>query len=483
MLPFSEQIQKSRLANFLLKNFVVVLTISFTIYALIIIANTFYVSQKLIRTQALDNAEQTINILKKARLIYTTEAINNLKNIEQVKVTHDYHMQPGTVPLPVTYLKELAQYISMKAQDNQMQIKLYSDQPFPWREAQERFRDKFEEEALQFLKINPQKSFYKIEALNGKIVLRYAVADVMDISCIDCHNHYPQTPKTDWQVGDVRGILSITQSLQNTMNQVEKNMQQTLLLLVSLSTVGILGLGLAIREIYQYSRKLKNQAQVRQEAIEQAFTEIHNGPLQTLALLLREAEKNFSSSPTAITTSLKNLDDEIREIGENLTQTSQLKGLDVVGETQIRLGEGTLLNLQRPLEELFFEIFTLTLKRDFPNFSTIRVKVRDFERIPDTHLNLELKRKLCYCLEEAICNVGKHAQGTSKIVAVGKIEGRYYTLTVQDNGCGLSSTQGNRGTKTCYQLAKQLRGKFICQSVTQGGTLWQLSWPCPSEDI
>ena len=27
--------------------------------------------------------------------------------------------------------------------------------------------------------------------------------------CVDCHNSHPQTPKTGWKLGDVRGVLKV----------------------------------------------------------------------------------------------------------------------------------------------------------------------------------------------------------------------------------------------------------------------------------
>jgi twitching motility protein PilJ len=39
--------------------------------------------------------------------------------------------------------------------------------------------------------------------------MRYAVADLMQDTCVACHNTHPQSPKTDWKEGDVRGVMEV----------------------------------------------------------------------------------------------------------------------------------------------------------------------------------------------------------------------------------------------------------------------------------
>jgi|GEM_PF-6683211 len=337
--------------------------------------------------------------------------------------------------LPVNFLKELANEIS---QENEgMEIKLYSNYPFPWRKQEEKKRDDFEQEALEFLQENPDKSFHRFEKLGNDLIIRYAEADIMQPSCLECHNHYPGTPKTDWKVGDVRGVLAITQSLKNTRIQVQENIKQTLVILVSLSVIGITGLGLSIRRLDEYSSSLKNQVEVRQKTIEQAFTEIHNGPLQDLALLLREIQQPDNPAKSLFPR-LKALDNEIRAVGEHLIEKSKVDDFnESLSPTKMRLGEGTILDLNNPLDELFYEVFTLTLQRDLPNFQTLKVPIVDFTPLNETSFDIEIKRELCYYLEEAICNVGKYAQGITRITITAEKSAGFYTLKVQDNGGGL----------------------------------------------
>ena len=45
---------------------------------------------------------------------------------------------------------------------------------------------------------------------DGVPMLRYATADLMRKSCVHCHNTHPDSPKTDWKAGDVRGVLQVS---------------------------------------------------------------------------------------------------------------------------------------------------------------------------------------------------------------------------------------------------------------------------------
>ncbi|MGO7800509.1 DUF3365 domain-containing protein, partial [Rhizobium ruizarguesonis] len=39
--------------------------------------------------------------------------------------------------------------------------------------------------------------------------LRFITPVVMGQACVACHNTHPESPKTDWKVGDVRGIQEV----------------------------------------------------------------------------------------------------------------------------------------------------------------------------------------------------------------------------------------------------------------------------------
>ncbi len=148
------------------------------------------------------------------------------------------------------------------------------------------------------------------------------------------------------------------------------------------------------------------------------------------------------------------------------------------------LGSRQQLDLNIPLHELLYEVFSSTLERkDLPCLQKLKVKIRDFQPIEPNCFTIQQKRALCQFLEEALCNVGKHAVNVTRLSAVGKHLQGYYTLSVKDNGAGITSTQENRGTKQCREIAKLLGGEFKRESLEPKGTLCELTWRLKSRKL
>jgi len=228
--------------------------------------------------------------------------------------------------------------------------------------------------------------------------------------------------------------------------------------------------GAILSAFYQYDRFLRSQIEIHQHTIERTFIVIHNGPLQTLANVLRHVQDQ-DIEQNRLLEELKNLNSEIRELGEYL----KLEALD--REESLRLGSSLILDLKLPIRDLLYEVYSHTLQRNFPCFKTLKVKAYSFESIEEQYLSLEQKRELCQFLEEALCNVGKHAKGLTRLSATGKhIEG-WYTLSIKDNGASIHSCCEGRGTKQCLNLARKLRGEFQRKSLPEKGTLCELTWP------
>lgn len=227
--------------------------------------------------------------------------------------------------------------------------------------------------------------------------------------------------------------------------------------------------GAMLSTFYQYDLILRSQIEIRQHTIEQTFIVIHNGPLQTLANILRRVQDQ-DLEQNRLLEELKNLNHEIREIGEYL----RLEAL--AREESLRLSSGLILDLKLPIRDLLYEVYSHTLRRNFPCFKTLKVKAYSFDPIQEQYLSLDRKRELCQFLEESLCNVGKHAKGLTRLSATGKQNEGWYTLSIKDNGVGFDSCCEGRGTKQCLNIARKLRGKFQRKSLGAKGTLCELTW-------
>ncbi|MBI5761029.1 MAG: response regulator [Planctomycetales bacterium] len=143
-------------------------------------------------------------------------------------------------------------------------MRLFSDHPFPSRRG--RVLDDFEREALKQLRANPSEPYFRFEEFQNRPSLRFAVADRMEAKCVACHNSHPDSPKTDWQEGDVRGVLEVIRPLDQQVARTQSGLQWTMYLVVSSYAVGVVGLGLVTRRLRRMTRKLRH-AEVRTRAV------------------------------------------------------------------------------------------------------------------------------------------------------------------------------------------------------------------------
>lgn len=92
------------------------------------------------------------------------------------------------------------------------QLKLYSPFPFPNRE--DRQMDEFGERAWETLLRDKSAIVSEPFEMDGRNLVRVAVGDTLVAdACVNCHNSHPETPKTGWKLGDLRGILEVTQDI------------------------------------------------------------------------------------------------------------------------------------------------------------------------------------------------------------------------------------------------------------------------------
>lgn len=227
--------------------------------------------------------------------------------------------------------------------------------------------------------------------------------------------------------------------------------------------------GVGLTAFYQYDLALRTSIAERQLVIDSMFDTIHNGPLQTLASLLRSA-RDQNLPPQVLLAELEHLNCELRAVYQSVQR-------DVTNADSICLADGLEINLQAPLHEVLYTVYCRTLERDFPCFKTLKVKVRTFDPIEDRRLSIEQKRGLCRFLEESLCNVGKHATGVTRLSATCTYKEGWYTLSVTDNGVGIGSSVEGRGTQQSKNLARQLKGSFVRSPLSPQGTRCELNWP------
>jgi hypothetical protein len=68
----------------------------------------------------------------------------------------------------------------------------------------------------------------------------------MERSCVECHNAHDKSPRKNWQIGDVRGVLEIIRPLDKDEARVSEAFRVALLLSAVVSGLLLAGSMLAV---------------------------------------------------------------------------------------------------------------------------------------------------------------------------------------------------------------------------------------------
>ncbi|HIF94362.1 MAG TPA: DUF3365 domain-containing protein, partial [Myxococcales bacterium] len=218
------------------------------VFAAIVGTTAWYVSRlqdELLKTVALSDAAHYSSALEQFRTLYTSEVVATA--IEHgLTVTHDYKDQSAAIPLPATLSMLLGKSLGDGGKGGSS--RLYSPYPFPWRKHEGGLRDEFDRKAWESFQNRPNEPYYRFEVGEHGSMLRYATADLMrEDACVDCHNSHPDTPRTGWHVGDVRGVLEVTLPLASVEEHTERGMRRMITLLLFLGGAGAAAVLMIVR--------------------------------------------------------------------------------------------------------------------------------------------------------------------------------------------------------------------------------------------
>jgi len=150
-------------------------------------------------------SQQVATQFKIFRTYYTESIVGKVVKESALQPSFDHKTNDKAIPLPATLMHDLSALLA----DKDTTVNLYSKYPFPNRK--DRQLDAYQQQAWDFLVANPKATFIRNETRNGKEFVRVAIADTMSAAaCVDCHNTSPTSPKKDWKLGDVRGVLEVS---------------------------------------------------------------------------------------------------------------------------------------------------------------------------------------------------------------------------------------------------------------------------------
>ena len=201
-----------------------------------------HLSTYFVQETALDSARMEAEMLEAVGSYYTEEVLKRL-DLKQIKVqlSHHYASERNRLPFPKSFMIDAGRYIS---RNSGMRIRLYSN--YPWRK-EGGPKDRFQRQALEILKTkvleNEQDlSHHEFGFEGDRRVVRYAKAQIMTKSCVECHNDTKASPKRDWKPGDLAGVIAITRPLDRDIQRTRSGLGGAFILIGS---TGVLLVGLS----------------------------------------------------------------------------------------------------------------------------------------------------------------------------------------------------------------------------------------------
>ncbi len=159
-----------------------------------------------VRESTIKAAEIATLQIVEDRKQFTKNVVIKLKKdgIVDVHPNREYANIDGGIPLPATFVQEVSRTIKENG--------LYGyDLLSKWNINKEKgLRDDFEKDAFNYLYNKEGNIFLRFMEYNGVYSLRYATPDVAAAGCVNCHNNHEDSPKHDFKLGDVMGVLVVT---------------------------------------------------------------------------------------------------------------------------------------------------------------------------------------------------------------------------------------------------------------------------------
>lgn len=163
-----------------------------------------YINKKA-QTKALEEVSKAYSTsIQSFRDFYSKVILDKLHG-SNIEISHNYISKEHSVPIPATMTIDLISFLNNN--NAKANLSLVSEYPFTWRE--NRILSDFDKEALHYFRTTSKDSYSKLTSIDDENIFQYATPIRMQKNCVSCHNTHPQSPKTDWKVGDIRGVQVI----------------------------------------------------------------------------------------------------------------------------------------------------------------------------------------------------------------------------------------------------------------------------------
>ncbi|NOX75468.1 MAG: hypothetical protein GXP17_02395 [Gammaproteobacteria bacterium] len=256
-------------------------------------------------------------------------------------------------------------------------------------------------------------------------------------ACVQCHNEHPATPKNDWKVGDLRGVLEVDFPLDQVVAQTHADLKGTVAIFGTIALLGIIGIGSVTSKLRRTSVELQHRVRERtaelerinQELDQYAYVVSHDlkAPLRAIANLSEWIEEDIADSLTDDTRKqmslLRGRVARMDDLINGILQYSRIGRIDnnIESVDVDELLQDIIAGLAVP------EGFVIDIAPGMPVFNTARVP---------------LSQVFANLLSNAIKYHHQPEQGHVKVdvreVHAQKTNGEFYEFSVRDDGPGIA---------------------------------------------
>ena len=302
-----------------------ILTVLFGICLLIIYIHITQLKAQMVGTIALRGADTYARESSDMREWYAIEAVQRL-HVLGIKASGE---TDGVVPLPTLLSSNLGgQLISGRSGER---VRLSSEYPFSQADGVEPQMDTFQREALEFLTQYPTQSFYQVDQVDGRQSLRFATASRMQEGCVSCHNEKAESPKRDWEVGQVGGIVEVVYPLDSLEKVTRMNWLDSYGMMGVLVILWLGGFGLIVLKLRRVSGELERRVEQRTSDLNKSHrqleVEIHERKVAEDTI--RQARDNLEKRVQERTAKLASSNAElIREVAERKRAENDIRSLN-----------------------------------------------------------------------------------------------------------------------------------------------------------
>ncbi len=317
------------------KHTIPVLTVLFGLCVLVLYVHFSQLRGQVVIAMALSRAEIYTRALGEMRTWYTSEVVERLHDTGKT-ASAKYPAHNGEIPLPAALTRTLGnRLVSGRPGEH---VRLLSAFPFSSGADPRGLTDAFQQEAWDFLNEYPARPFYRFEQIDGRETLRFATADRMKENCVECHNAHPDSPKRDWQVGQVGGMLEVVYPIDSFETVTGMSWRESYGLLGMLVMLWLGGFGLVVVKVRRASGELEDRVRHRtadlREANRQLELEIYERQLaedtlrharDTLEKRVQERTTKLAGSNAELIREVaerKRAEDDVRKLNSELVQRS-----------------------------------------------------------------------------------------------------------------------------------------------------------------